>query len=116
MATVVPPPSKKRRVELAELAQNQEKNDRIPGDAGSVRVQFKDQESGDYVGAPILVPLTASTVENLERIYNSISNSVGAISFLINHQVFLCSDTFPLCFTLFKESIFMFMISPRQWA
>lgn len=86
MATVLPPPSKKRRIELAELAQNQQNIDRIPSDAGSVRVQFKNQESGEHVGASILVPLTESTVENLERIYNSISNQVGLTSFCHFHS------------------------------
>ena len=81
MATVLPPPSKKRRIELAELAQNQQNVTRIPSDAGSVRVQFKDQESGERVGASILVPLTESSVENLERIYNLISNQVGLENF-----------------------------------
>ena len=77
MATVVPPPSKRRRTELAELSEQQQNADRIPSDAGSVRVQFKDQESGEQVGASILVPLERSGVENLEQIYQSLSNQVG---------------------------------------
>ena len=77
MATIVPPPSKKRRTELSELSEQQQNADRIPSDAGSVRVQFKDQESGEQVGTSILVPLERSGVENLEQIYQSLSNQVG---------------------------------------
>ena len=77
MATTVPPPNKKRRTELAELAKEQRIAYRIPDDAGSVRVQFRDQESGSEVGPSILVPLQESSIQNLERIYHALSKEVS---------------------------------------
>ena len=77
MATVVPPPSKRRRVAEAEKAREQQEIDTIPDDLGSIRVQFIDQATGQAAGAPVSIPVADATVKNLELLLNTLQSNVG---------------------------------------
>lgn len=80
MATVLPPPSKRQRIEASEKARVQAEAREIPDGLGSVRVQFVDQSTGDGSGPAIAVPIANATVKNLETLLNSIQGNVGSRS------------------------------------
>ena len=77
MATVLPPPSKRQRTAVAELARTQQDVDTIPDNLGSVRVQFLDQATGLSAGPPVSVPVRDATVKNLELLLNTLQRNVG---------------------------------------
>lgn len=77
MATILPPPSKRQRIGVAELARAQQDVDTIPDDLGSVRVQFLDQATGLSAGPPVSVPVRDATVKNLELLLNTLQRNVG---------------------------------------
>ncbi len=77
MATVLPPPSKRQRVEASERAREQQDVE-IPPAAGSLRVQFFDEISGLPIGqGPILVPLADANPKNLELLLNTLQGHVS---------------------------------------
>ncbi len=78
MATVLPPPSKRQRLEASEKARIQAEANEIPNGLGSVRVQFVDQSTGSGTGPAIAVPIENATVKNLELLLNSIQGNVGS--------------------------------------
>lgn len=80
MATVLPPPSKRQRVEASEKARVQAEANEIPDGLGSVRVQFVDQSTGGGTGPAIAVSIANATVKNLETLLNSIQGNVGILS------------------------------------
>ncbi|KAL8734429.1 MAG: hypothetical protein Q9181_003209 [Wetmoreana brouardii] len=75
MATVLPPPSKRQRVAIAEKAREQQDLDTIPSDLGSVRVHFFDQSTGKPTGAPVAIPVADATVKNLELLLNTLQGN-----------------------------------------
>lgn len=77
MATVIPPPSKRQRIAVAENAREQQEIDTIPEDLGSIRVQFVDQATGQASGAPVSIPVADATVKNLELLLNTLQKNVG---------------------------------------
>ena len=77
MATILPPPSKRQRTIVADRARDQQDVDTIPGDLGSVRLQFFDQSTGKSAGAPVSVPVVDATVKNLELLLNTLQGTVG---------------------------------------
>lgn len=77
MATVLPPPSKRQRLDASEKVRVQAEHDEIPDGLGSVRVQFVDQSTGGGTGSAISVPIANATVKNLEILLNSIQGNVG---------------------------------------
>jgi ribosome assembly protein 4 len=72
MATVLPPPSKRQKVEAIERARQQQDIPSVPNNLGSVRVQFTDQRTGEPTGGPILVSIADASVKNLELLLNSL--------------------------------------------
>lgn len=76
MATILPPPSKRQRTNVAEKSRTQQDVDTIPGDLGSVRVQFFDQSTGKPTGAPVAIPVADATVKNLELLLNTLQGNV----------------------------------------
>lgn len=77
MATLVPPPSKRQRISIAETAKEQQEIDTIPEDLGSIRVQFVDQATGQASAAPVSIPVADATVRNLELLLNTLQKNVG---------------------------------------
>lgn len=77
MATVLPPPSKRQRVEASEKIRIQNEADEIPEGLGSIRVQFVDQTTGNGTGPAVAVSIANTTVKNLETLLNSIQGNVG---------------------------------------
>ena len=77
MATVVPPPSKRQKVALAEKKVAEEADRQIPEDLGSVTIQFVDQTNGQVTGAPIAIPVAEATSSNLEQLLNTLQRNVG---------------------------------------
>ena len=76
MATVLPPPSKRQKVEVAERAREQQELEAIPEGLGSVRVQFFDQTTGKATGGAVSIPVADATVRNLELLLNSLQGNV----------------------------------------
>ncbi|OJJ43221.1 hypothetical protein ASPZODRAFT_154695 [Penicilliopsis zonata CBS 506.65] len=72
MATLLPPPSKRQKLEVAEKARQQQEIESIPADLGSVRVQFFDQATGTATGPAVSVPVADATVKNLETLLNTL--------------------------------------------
>ena len=77
MATLVPPPSKRQKTEVAEKSREQQSVESIPSDLGSIRVQFNDQSTGQPFGAPISVPVVDATARNLELLLNTLQRNVS---------------------------------------
>ena len=77
MATIVPPPSKRQKLEASEKARLQADAAVIPDNLGSIRVQFIDQSTGKATGPVVAVPVQDSTVKNLETLLNTIQGNVG---------------------------------------
>jgi ribosome assembly protein 4 len=77
MATVLPPPSKRQKREIAEKARDQQKIDSIPRELGSIRVQFVDQATGKPTGPAVAVPVADASVKNLETLLNTLHGNVG---------------------------------------
>ena len=77
MATLVPPPSKRQKTEVAEKSREQQSVESIPSDLGSIRVQFNDQSTGQAFGAPISVPVVDATARNLELLLNTLQKNVS---------------------------------------
>ena len=104
MATVLPPPSKRQKVEAPNPAQK----DQIPTNLGDVRIQFVDRASGNPNGAPVSVPIKDATVRNLELLVNSLLGNVRGQS-LSAQVVAKCilqaqSDRVPYSFTLERST------------
>jgi hypothetical protein len=78
MATLLPPSSKRQRLEVSEKTRIQAEANEIPEGLGSVRVQFVDQSTGNGTGPAISVAIANATVKNLEILLNSIQGNVGA--------------------------------------
>ena len=76
MATTLPPPSKRQRTAVANLAKVQQDVETIPDDIGSIRVQFLDQATGLSAGPPVSVPVRDATVKNLELLLNTLQRNV----------------------------------------
>ena len=79
MATLVPPPSKRQKLEAAARAEKELENAQIPDDLGSVRIQFVDQSSGQATGPVVAVPVKDATVGNLEMLLNTLQGKVSPL-------------------------------------
>lgn len=77
MATLVPPPTKRQRIEASEKAKRWTEESQIPSGLGSVRVQFVDQSTDRATGPAVAVPVSDATTQNLESLLNSIQGNVG---------------------------------------
>ncbi|KAI5299049.1 hypothetical protein KEM56_003556, partial [Ascosphaera pollenicola] len=75
MATLVPPPSKRQRLDQQENARLQQDLHTIPTDLGSIRVQFCDQTTGNATGPAVAVPIENATVKNLETVLNTLQQN-----------------------------------------
>lgn len=83
MATVPPPPSKRRKLETLERSKDLQNILNPNSDDGVMRVQFFDERTGLPVGnGPILVPATDATYQNLELLLNKLEGYVSR-SFLL---------------------------------
>jgi hypothetical protein len=76
MATALPPPNKRQKLESAERARQQQDATEIPQGLGSVRVQFFDHATGKATGGPVSIPVADATVKNLELLLNSLQGNV----------------------------------------
>ena len=76
MATVLPRPSKRQRVAVAEKTRKQQDVDTIPSGLGNIRVHFFDQSTGKPTGAPVAIPVADATVKNLELLLNTLQGNV----------------------------------------
>ena len=85
MATVLPPPSKRQRLDASEKSRVQGEYNEIPDGLGSIRIQFVDQSTGGGTGPAISVPVANTTVKNLETLLNSIQGNVGRSKRLQRH-------------------------------
>jgi ribosome assembly protein 4 len=81
MATVLPPPSKRQRLDASDKAREQQDLEEVPADAGSVRVQFFDEITGLPVGNPVLVPVADANPKNLELLINTLQGHVSVDNF-----------------------------------
>jgi ribosome assembly protein 4 len=77
MATLVPPPSKRQKLETAEKTRLQQEVESIPDNLGSVRVQFFDQATGSATGPSVSVPVADANIKNLETLLNTLQGNVG---------------------------------------
>lgn len=77
MATLVPPPSKRQRVEASERSRQQQDVASVPENLGSVRVQFVDQSNGNATGPAVSIPIADASVKNLETLLNTLQGNVG---------------------------------------
>lgn len=79
MATILPPPSKRQRLEASERSREQTDLDSsIPPDAGSLRIQFFDETTGLPIGhGPVLVPVVDANPKNLELLLNTLQGHVS---------------------------------------
>ena len=77
MATVLPPPSKRQKLEATEKARHQADITTIPDNLGSIRVQFVEQSTGTATGPAVSVPVQDATVKNLETLLNRLQGNVG---------------------------------------
>lgn len=78
MATVLPPPSKRQRLEILERSREQQDIITVPSDAGSLRIQFFDEITGLPIGdGPVLVPVADATPKNLELLLNTLQGHVS---------------------------------------
>jgi hypothetical protein len=93
MATVLPPPTKRQRVEASEKVRVQAEANEIPNGLGSVRVQFVDQSTGSAAGPAVAVSIENTTVKNLETLLNSIQGNVGSLSSHGDLSVLSCQRT-----------------------
>lgn len=80
MATLLPPPTKRQKVETTEKARQQQEIQGIPDNLGSVRVQFFDQATGSATGPAVSVPVADANVKNLETLLNTLQGNVGMLS------------------------------------
>lgn len=74
MATILPPPSKRQKLAVAQKDIQRAEDLAIPEGLGSVRVQFVDQSNGNATGPIVSVPLKDATVKNLETLLNTLQN------------------------------------------
>jgi ribosome assembly protein 4 len=85
MATVIPPPSKRQRLEILERTREQQDINNVPADAGSLRLQFFDETTGLPIGqGPVLVPVADATPKNLELLVNTLQGYVRPMRTLLN--------------------------------
>lgn len=70
MATVVPPPSKRRRVEESERARVQHQPESIPDT--SIRVRFYDTATNEPIGPAVAIALPQANYGNLNILINSL--------------------------------------------
>ncbi|KAI9772291.1 MAG: hypothetical protein M1840_001040 [Geoglossum simile] len=78
MATILPPPSKKQKTAESKRAQEQQEIDTIPGNLGSVRIQFHDAATGTATGPPVSVTVSDATTKNIELVLNSLLGNDGS--------------------------------------
>lgn len=76
MATVVPPPSKRQKLDAIDKAQRRAEDAQIPEGLGSIRIQFVDQSTGNSTGPVVAVPVQDATVRNLETLLNTLQGKV----------------------------------------
>ena len=82
MATLIPPQSKRLKLEASKSAQDQGSAS-IPGGLGNVRVQFFDRSNGNSTGAAVAIPVADTTVKNLEFLLNSLLGNVCMLALLL---------------------------------
>src|SRR5277367_714698 len=75
MATIVPPPSKRQKLEASEKARTQAEIAVIPDNLGSIRVQFVDQSTGTPTGPVVSILVQDATVRNLENLLNTLQGT-----------------------------------------
>jgi ribosome assembly protein 4 len=76
MATVLPPPSKRQRLEASNRSRDQQ--DIVPPDVGSLKIRFINTITGVPIGeGPILVPIADATPKNLELLINKLQGHVS---------------------------------------
>jgi ribosome assembly protein 4 len=68
MATVAPPPSKRRRLEQAERSKIQQE----PIPDNTIRIRFYDRSTNEPIGPSVAVSLPQATVSNLNILANSL--------------------------------------------
>ena len=83
MATVLPPPSKRQKLEASEKIQRAEEIARIPDDIGSVRIQFLDQGSGQTTGPVVAVQVKDTSIKNLETLLNGLQGKVSYSRYVV---------------------------------
>jgi ribosome assembly protein 4 len=78
MTTILPPPSKRQRLDASERSrQQQDINDDIPADAGTMQIQLVDEITGLPIGGPMLIPVANATPKSLEMLVNKLRNTVS---------------------------------------
>ena len=105
MATVLPPPPKRQKVEAPSFT----RKDEIPAGLGDVRIQFVERATGKPNGAPVSVPIKDATVRNLELLVNSILGNVRkhfltGLGSCTKYMLQAQSDRVPYSFTLERSA------------
>jgi ribosome assembly protein 4 len=75
MATVLPPPSKRRKLQISNLSAKQQEPAAAP--TGSVKIRFVDRSTGESVGPVVAVPLAQASVRNLNVLINDLQGVEG---------------------------------------
>lgn len=79
MATLLPPPRKRQRLEQAEISKTQQDIESPPDDdaenAGSIRLQFRDKTTNKATGAPIVIALKDANIQNLTTLANQFNGA-----------------------------------------
>jgi ribosome assembly protein 4 len=88
MATLVPPPSKRQKLDAAVKAEKFAQQSQIPDDLGSIRIQFIDQSTGKSTGPAVAVPVKDATVKNLETLLNTIQGHDSSSSERLPYRFF----------------------------
>lgn len=74
MATLVPPPSKRQRVEHSEKSRIQQdveaQPDPVAEDAGDIRLELRDETTNKATGPPIIIALKDANLKNLTTLAN----------------------------------------------
>lgn len=78
MATILPPPSKRQRLEVFKASKEQQDIDVVPPESGSLKINFIDSRTGaPMCDGPILVPVADATPQNLELLVNKLQGRVS---------------------------------------
>lgn len=93
MATQLPPPTKKQRLQSGQIGREQQELETIPSDLGSIRVQFYDQSTGVATGPAVSVPIVDATFKNLETLLNTLQENVRFLSLKLEMVPFFYWNT-----------------------
>lgn len=81
MATVLPPPSKRQKLDALVKSRTQQDVEEVPADAGQLRVRFIDATTGEpSIEGHIMVSVADADPKKLALLLNTLKGRVGHIS------------------------------------